>query len=59
MQVSSLIQLYVDIEHTGRHASFHEKFETRHMIGQILREPTSAAWLCSHMLQGLQSLGCK
>ena len=41
VQVSSLIQLYVDMEHTGRNAAFYEKFSTRHMIGQILREPPS------------------
>ncbi|KAK9806446.1 hypothetical protein WJX73_007867 [Symbiochloris irregularis] len=34
--VRSLIQLYVDMEHTGRNTAFYEKFSTRHSIGQIL-----------------------
>lgn len=32
----SLIQLYVDMEHTGRNTAFYEKFSTRHAIGTIL-----------------------
>ena len=46
VQVSSLVQLYVDMEHTGRNAAFYEKFSTRHMIGQILRTPACSHELC-------------
>ena len=46
LQVSSLVQLYVDMEHTGRNAAFYEKFSTRHMIGQILRTPAYGHKLC-------------
>lgn len=42
-QVRSLIQLYVDMEHTGRNTAFYEKFSTRHAIGQIL---SMLSWPC-------------
>ena len=46
-QVRSLIQLYVDMEHTGRNTAFYEKFSTRHAIGQILSESlVRRAWSC-------------
>ena len=35
-QVRSLLQLYVDIEHTGRNAAFYEKFNTRYVVGGML-----------------------
>ena len=34
--VPCLLQLYVDIESTGRHAQFYEKFETRTYITELL-----------------------
>lgn len=33
--VKSLIQLYVDIEHTDRHNAFYEKFNIRYEIGEL------------------------
>lgn len=34
--VPSLVRLYVDIEFTGRHAQFYEKFHMRAMISEVL-----------------------
>ena len=35
-QVTNLLQLFVEIERTGRHNQFYEKFEVRQDIGRIL-----------------------
>ena len=35
-QVSNLLQLFVEVERTGRHNQFYEKFEVRQDIGRIL-----------------------
>ena len=34
--VPSLLKLYVDVEYTGRHAQFYEKFNSRQKINQLL-----------------------
>jgi len=39
MQVRNLLQLYVDVEHTGRDAQFIEKFEQRERMGELLSAP--------------------
>ena len=46
-QVSNLLQLFVEIERTGRHNQFYEKFEVRQDIGRIL----------SRLLQHIQTSG--
>ncbi len=46
----SLIQLYVDMEHTGRNTAFYEKFSTRHAIGQILSGPSFCCFILPRLL---------
>ena len=41
-QVRNVLQLYVDVEHTGRDAEFIEKFEQRERMGELLSAPSAS-----------------
>ena len=42
LQVRNVLQLYVDVEHTGRNAEFIEKFEQRERMGELLSVPPAS-----------------
>ena len=56
MQVRNVLQLYVDVEHTGRDAQFIEKFEQRERMGELLSALPLARVLCFTRGTGLHML---
>lgn len=51
VQVRSVLQLYVDIEHTSRNNAFYEKYNLRYSMGELLRKsPYPCSMTCSAQL---------
>ena len=51
-----MLQLYVDVEHTGRNAEFIEKFEQRERMGELLSAPSTSSCLCAECFAVLGAL---
>ena len=51
-----MLQLYVDVEHTGRNAEFIEKFEQRERMGELLSAPSASSCLCAECFAVLNAL---
>ena len=55
-QVRNVLQLYVDVEHTGRNAEFIEKFEQRERMGELLSAHSMSSCLCAECLAVMGAL---
>lgn len=52
----NVLQLYVDVEHTGRNAEFVEKFEQRERMGELLSAPSASPLILHQCFAALDAL---
>jgi hypothetical protein len=58
VQVRSVLQLYVDIEHTSRNNAFYEKYNLRYSMGDLLSELHALRCILGITCEDVRSSAC-